>query len=329
VNEPVVQVLTIHQAKGLEFRVVVLWDSRMKLAAMVPQPTWAVNEAAWFLELDGLTWEEPAGAGLRARERAYRDRERERLVYVAATRARELLVLPESPPDKGLVVAKLIERSRPELIERVEPYVAGAGAAWSQGVEPRRRPLVYAEVDESAWPAALARAREPRLSPTPISGAAGEDLDFALHEELRRGRFGPVFGNTVHRALALVLGPVSLAVDAALGQACAATGLAVHIDEVAADVLRALATLQVFQGTRRLEYPVAGVRNGLLLQGYVDLVIADGAQLTVIDFKTDAPAAAPRAKYVAQVRAYAELLGATRAALLFTADGSLVDCREA
>jgi ATP-dependent helicase/nuclease subunit A len=72
-----------------------------------------------------------------------------------------------------------------------------------------------------------------------------------------------------------------------------------------------------------------------LLAGYIDLVVAMPAMLVVIDFKTDAPprgalhAAYPG--YVAQVAAYARLLGAAavgegrtlRSALLFTADGSL------
>ncbi len=88
--------MTIHQAKGLEFPVVVWWDARAELKPRDLEAPWFVERtgAAWAMSLDGLDWEEPEESDLLDREQAYQAAERRRLVYVAATRARDLLVLP-------------------------------------------------------------------------------------------------------------------------------------------------------------------------------------------------------------------------------------------
>jgi ATP-dependent helicase/nuclease subunit A len=91
-----VQVLTVHQAKGLEFPIVVLWDGKAAWDTRVPTSAWRMERdgRGWVIDLEGLKWEEPTALGLAATERQYRDAERRRVVYVAATRARDLLVLP-------------------------------------------------------------------------------------------------------------------------------------------------------------------------------------------------------------------------------------------
>jgi ATP-dependent exoDNAse (exonuclease V) beta subunit len=107
-----------------------------------------------------------------------------------------------------------------------------------------------------------------------------------------------------------------------------------HIDEAIADVERAIAALHdaKLDGdavTVRVEYPIAFARDGGLVSGYIDLLAATTAGLVVVDFKTDAPPAAGTSieqsfpSYATQVRTYAEISGAKRAALLFTATGQL------
>jgi len=153
----------------------------------------------------------------------------------------------------------------------------------------------------------------------------------------RRSRFGPVFGETVHRAIGHALRDPVLAPAAAVARAARATGLAERQGDAAADVGRALAAL-ARAGLRRtpgpdlrLEYPIAIARGGALLSGYLDLVGAAGGGLAVVDFKTDAPPGpdlSGHAAYVEQVRSYARILeelglaaaGTVRAGLLFTAE---------
>jgi ATP-dependent helicase/nuclease subunit A len=343
-----VQVLTVHQAKGLEFPVVVLWDGRGRWDARLDSVPWRMDrdERGWTLSLDGLAWEEPEGLGLRATEKSYLDAERRRVVYVAATRARDLLVLPQAgdvTPGQH-VCGDLLEAAPAHLVRVLEPCGPGREPAWGADAPvPAAAPAAPEPDGLARWLGAAAEAARPRFRPVAVSaagagaGAADDDAEEPVGppRPRRAGRFGPRFGETVHVAIGLALGSRLEPLEA-VRRAAGRTGLEERLDEAAADVARALAALRA-EGlgapgpALRLEYPVAGAAgDGRLLAGYADLVGVGGGGLVVLDFKTDAPPAGPVAEshpeYVAQVRAYAELLGAAglgpaRAGLLFTADG--------
>ena len=111
-----VQVLTVHQAKGLEFPVVVLWDGKCAWATQgADDAAWRMHRdgRGWLMNLHGLRCEEPGGLGLKETERLYLDAERRRVVYVAATRARDVLIVPRAPaPAAGrYVCCDLLERA--------------------------------------------------------------------------------------------------------------------------------------------------------------------------------------------------------------------------
>ncbi|HEY6003830.1 MAG TPA: UvrD-helicase domain-containing protein, partial [Anaeromyxobacter sp.] len=134
-----VQILTIHQAKGLEFPIVVLWDSCAELAARDARSPFVVDRTgrSWAVGLDGLSWEEPEDGGAAGRERRYLDAERRRLVYVAATRARDLLVLPVAGrPNPEWITGRLALGAPEALVERVEPFAIGAEPPWASEVAP-------------------------------------------------------------------------------------------------------------------------------------------------------------------------------------------------
>jgi ATP-dependent helicase/nuclease subunit A len=348
-----VQVMTIHQSKGLEFPVVAWWDARATFRPSGGQVVWHVarEDGAWALAIDGLAWEEPVGRDLLAREQAYRAAERRRLVYVAGTRARDLLVLPLSAKEGDFVVRALAGTESPALDVHDE-WVPGKPPAWARRVKapaPRkpREARALARVAEEAWSAAVAAAARPLFEPRGVSTEAHARVEARREDEAgarwteRESRYGNVFGHTVHLAIGAALREPGLPAREAVARAARSTGLAEHVAEAAEDVARALAALEP-EGLRRvpgpdlrLEYPIATGEDGLLLQGYVDLLSARDGGVVVVDFKTDA---APRGfvaeaypAYVEQVREYGRILvklglakaGAVRCGLLFTADGGL------
>ena len=352
-----VQVLTVHQAKGLEFPVVVLWDGMGQWLPHDAAEPWRVEPSAdaWTMKTKDLEWEEPPGGGLLERERAYAPAERRRLVYVAATRARDLLIVPKPAWDQEgevYIHARLLANGRPNWVHLVEPYVAGKGARWSRELPEADRDVEDVnDADEAvvaeAWTAALEAARAPRQAPwsvtaiakapTPVLVMRVDDAEVEAKPApaKRISRFGAVFGDVVHRAIGLVLTRGISARDA-VARVVAGAGLADHHADAdaVADVERAVAALrreQLIDGrVLRVEYPVAAPQAGCIAAGYIDLVsAADDRAIDVIDFKTDhwpagaTDAAATFPAYAAQVRAYALMIGARRAGLLFTVSGTV------
>lgn len=362
-----VQVLTVHQAKGLEFPVTVLWDARQLMRSFGSGSAFdlARDGREWSIALDGLAFCHPPGSTLADREQAYADAEKRRLVYVAATRARDLLVLPAfEGTGPGYVTGCLLDGDQHPTERRLAPYVKGAGAPWSAGVEapptfPALEPTDLDEKTRAAWHQAVTDAVAPHLVPSGIAAAAhGAELPTLVDADentpppprpKRAGRHGATFGDTVHHALGTLLsaGPAS-AVDRVIEivqREAAAVGLdPALVPEARADVERTLTALTPLLArpgvTYRLEFPVAGALGAEhLLAGYVDLVVVDGTTLHVVDFKTDTPPEGEadvhhtHPAYCEQVRTYVRLLEqdpalarlTARPALLFTASGTSLD----
>jgi ATP-dependent exoDNAse (exonuclease V) beta subunit len=355
VGSEALQVLTVHQAKGLEFPVVVLWDGQGRWDARLDRAPWRMERdgRGWAMNLHGLAWEEPADQDLAGTEKQYLDAERQRVIYVAATRARDLLVVPRTRDARpgAMICADLIAEADPTLVRVLDTFRSRSGAAWAQeiGDHVPAPPAAAGDLEDAVaarWAAAAAEAARPRFEPTAVSGEAhgARDADEAADpaaSRLRVGRFGSAFGHTVHRAIGFALRR-SVGAEAAVARVTRRGSPLDHQAEAVADVGRALDALGA-AGLRRapgpdlrLEYPVAAAWDGgRLLTGYIDLVgVADGA-LVVLDFKTDTPppgrveAAYP--EYARQVRLYGRLLEAAglgahrgvRCGLLFTGDGEI------
>lgn len=356
-----VRVSTIHQAKGLEFPVVVLWDARATAQVPMYPQAWQVSRdgGQWMIVLDGLRASHPSGADLAASEAMLLSEERRRLSYVAATRARDLLVIPRGGgPDDRLLWRGLSEQAARATVRELEPYVVGRGATWADGsampdvAEFVRDVDLHREVS-AAWTTACSHAASVSAVPLAVTSRAHElprtrstteaDDQVALVPE-RGARHGSAFGIAVHQAIGLVLSERVDAAIAAASCACSAGVAERLITEVEHDVRHAidsLAGLGVSGGAVvRLEYPVAGLDDdGTMLVGAIDLLAVRETELWIIDFKTDTPPAAAGglsgdyvlSGYATQLRLYAGLLRragvgvglSLRSALLFTGDGSV------
>lgn len=376
VAAPAIQVMTVHQAKGLEFPIVVLWDGMGPIKAPHRSAIWAIDRLgdAWTIQIAGLAWEEPKSARMSERELSFVDAERRRLVYVAVTRARDLLVIPRPKVKKPelhvfetLIVAGGEDGS---VVRTLDAWHENSGASWAVPIGPAANEVRASSESEEAtnlarWREAERIATVARFHPIGVSALAHEaklpapraprHVEVAPQDQAaappviasRKGRFGPVFGETVHRAIAWAVRK-GLPPAAAVRRSARSTGLdEARWADAAEDVARATAALlrenlgASSERITRFEYPLA-VREAsgeghLLLSGYIDFVScqasAGGEEIVVIDFKTDA---APEGAvglaypaYVEQVRTYARLAfggAAARAGLLFTATGEVHWC---
>ena len=323
-----VQVLTVHQAKGLEFPIVVMWDSRAGWTARAQGGAWRVERdgQGWLLKLADVQWNEPEDQDLVHLEGEYLDQERKRVIYVAATRARDVLVLPRSDASASQSVnTRLAEAADPTLVHAEEAYLDGRLPAWARAVTAPTPPAITFDARSekeigARWVVAASESARDRFNPTsvrreadaraqvrasaPAPARSREGAEDEVGPALlapspppkdRAGRFGPTFGTTVHLAIGICLAHAETRAAEAADRAAKVTGLMDHLDEAAEDVARALKALcdAGMTGTVGhdlfVEYPLAGgTSDGKLLIGYADLVHVSETKIRVIDFKTDA-----------------------------------------
>jgi ATP-dependent exoDNAse (exonuclease V) beta subunit len=183
-------------------------------------------------------------------------------------------------------------------------------------------------------PARVARPAPPPDPGSPDStGAPWRDADTSLQ-----------IGRAVHGALAAI--DLSTGTDASGRPAqdvararAAAQGVAENADAIAAMVRAALASPTVAAGAggrHWRELFVAVPVGGGVLEGFVDLVLEDGNELVVVDYKTDRTGGPPgitgaAARYRPQVASYALALeeatgrAVRRCVLVFVGDGEPVE----
>jgi ATP-dependent helicase/nuclease subunit A len=356
VSGQAVLVLTIHQAKGLEFPVVVLWDGFAKLGARTDGSPWKVTrDGNWAIQLEGLKAGSKAGSSLIEQERAIEKEEKKRLYYVAATRARDLLVVPMPNQGKKDKISHVLAGDLAgEAVLKMDEFKTGDLPEWAAGVSeaPAFPEIRFAggkaekELSEG-WKGALTTSGKPIAVPvavTALAHAKEETTDLSDERDAGQSpsRFGPEFGATVHAALSAILRGSKAEIEKIVSACAARTGLENHIDEAIKDVQRALDTLKKMgllaeKVARYAEYPVIMPDGqGRLITGYIDLVTHAPDCIWIIDFKTDPPPAESfdisYPAYKKQIELYSKLFADTigtkkiiRSGLLFSADGAFYE----
>jgi ATP-dependent exoDNAse (exonuclease V) beta subunit len=351
-QEEAVALLTMHASKGLEWPVVI----PVNTMTGVKPADGAVAQRATDTFLCPILGVEPFGyASAREDEKQELARERIRLWYVAATRARELLVLPrlnvKAPRNawiglldlaidalpafdvEGLAAAvrtatDVLENAQTRATFEAEAQAIAATGRTLTWLAPSRdegtsRPVLQAEPPEALQDIESVLEAGPSVG---IQG--GRDRGLILHklfEEVLTGETDDDPTTLAARANELI----AMFPQLTTGHAASAISAVELADCVTRTFrLREIAPLRAMLVP---EYPVyraigedggetatAGVADALTLG-------ADGRPAVVIDWKSDVrPDARTVEHYRAQVRAYLDMTGAERGLIVFVTTGAIV-----
>jgi ATP-dependent helicase/nuclease subunit A len=327
----VVRLMNLHKAKGLEAPVVFLLDPkggytpepdihivRGDGAARGYLPIFRESDSSWARSLvaEPPDWEQHA-----AEEQRYLDAEEERLLYVAATRARDVLV-----------VGRAVKPPRNAAWSGLGEALAGAAALSVVSVGDRRD---EGRIDSAAVAGVAARAaaahertREATWFVNSVTerekATAAIDPTIALtaSSPARRADAGVAWGTLVHGLLEHAMRfPEATEADLrrlALWLTVEEPDLRPHIDQAVATVghvsragfwTAARASAEVHEEAPFAVADRVGDQPGVLL-GVLDLVYRDAAAggWRIVDYKTDVSGAVTdlAARYSGQMRAYEE-----------------------
>jgi ATP-dependent helicase/nuclease subunit A len=307
-DEDAVRILTVHGAKGLDFPIVFV--AGLSAAPSNRPPVIAVDrtDGAVAVRVGTKSRNTLCELGdaehLHELEKEHAQAEFGRLLYVAATRARDHLVvslyhtmratqcgarrLLEAGAREG---AAFLDEARTGAEKPAAPF-AGVHIELPTGYTPETFAERRAQLVETA--------RRQRYTSATSLGALAKDEPTDESEPWARGRGGTRLGRAVHAAiqsLPLDAGD-ELVVPYARAQAVA-EAIPQRADEVAELVRCALSSAAAdrARAARRAlrEVPFAVVRDGTIVEGFVDMVIDNDGGIEIVDWKTDhvSPAQVP------------------------------------
>ena len=351
-QEEAVALFTMHAAKGLEWPIVIPVNTMT--AAKSPQGALIDRETnTLFCPVLGVR---PAGydAALQA-EKDEVDRERVRLWYVAATRARELLVLPRldvTPQSSAWIAA--VDFPLAELpaldLSNSKPAVTGSRAV---GANAQTRDQFAAQATNIAqlqkhlvW---LAPSRDENATGTAVQPEAvgtwiNGELDAALPvngqpavqgsrerglilhklmEEIITGELGEAESVVKRRTLELIAELGCVPTDdprqgLSADEMAGCVVLALQIPEVAQLRPRLMAEIPVFRNSENEKTVASGIVDAIALN-------EQGLPEVIVDWKSDVdPEQRKLDHYRAQMRFYLEVTGATKGLIVLLTQGSMI-----
>ncbi|MGM0670418.1 MAG: 3'-5' exonuclease [Gemmatimonadota bacterium] len=293
-----VRIMNLHKAKGLESPVVFLADPLKEISHPPDRHIDRTGDRArgFFVasrkkgdygsEVLGLP---PGWIELETREARYREAEETRLLYVAATRARQLLVVSQYPdkPDKGAwkdFGVHLIDV--PELEE-------GDGERTSVPLERRSQGEGFAEAQERRIER-FSQAAEPSYLTEAVTDATREPA--VRPAGAGKGK-GMAWGRIIHRLLELQVRLGAFDVKAVAGRLLEEDGMPISSAKDAAAWIDRVLQSDLWQrmekaGTVLAEVPFSITRHEetppRTIVGVVDAAFREEDGWVLVDYKTDA-----------------------------------------
>lgn len=333
-DDPALRILTVHGAKGLEFPVVVLAGLNTIPPNHAPEVVWSVDgpEIRVGAVNAGTRVGTPGYDAALADEKHHEEAERLRLLYVAMTRARDHLVVSlHHRVRRESHAAQLAPRLEEADLEAIVPDHRGRSAARAEGPKPVSADPAARDAWIASRLALVGRAGAPAsVAATTLAGdhQAREVRDSEKRDDetepkppWQRGRAGTALGRAVHATLQTVDLATGADLDATARAQALAEGVSGREREVRQLVASVLASPIVRTAVengwdRWREVPVAAHLEGVVLEGFVDLLLRGPDGLIVVDYKTDRAPAGPGLdqaveRYSVQAAAYALALEAT------------------
>ena len=295
-----VRIMTVHGSKGLEFPITVMagMTTRFTSPQRGPAVHFPPGEPA-LLKVSSRVASERYAEWRPFNETMDRD-ERLRLLYVAATRARDHLIVCLHRTESG-------QRRTTSATVLAEHALESASAAplvpTRTGLNPLRLASRAPLLDKDQWlerrsDATTAARRRTVVSATTLAQQVAEATDPGLNKNARnldlppwlKGRFGTEFGRAVHGVMQVI----DLATGEGLPEAAAAQAAAEGVnnrrstvEQVARSALDTQVARQASAAEHWREVWVAATVGDCLVEGYIDLLYRHGAGLVVVDWKTD------------------------------------------
>jgi ATP-dependent helicase/nuclease subunit A len=313
-TDDVVRIITVHASKGLEFPVVVFANmagTRIDRTTVVAdRPNRRLHVKLGAREQGFRT---PGYDDVQAGEERHRLAEERRLLYVAATRAKDRLVLSfiavkddDKPPADAKCLNDWLRQAGAHLADRVDlgtlDMPRGEPPVWRGVLDAasRREDVERVRGQRGAWigdhDALVARGATPLLVRT--ASALKPEWDAAssyVSDGVRRGRAAE-FGTVVHALLERAALHADR-IDAGAAAVAREYGMRDREREMISVASRALSSDAVRRAlcSRRmlLEAPftVALPGAGGLAEGRIDLLFEEDGGIVIVDFKTDAVSA--------------------------------------
>jgi len=293
-----VRIMTIHGSKGLEFPITVMAGMTTRFSNPTRGPSISFPPTGGYvLRLTADVTSEGYDAW-RPIDDQMDEHERLRLLYVAATRARDHLVVCLHREDRKVRTGASV-LAEPALASAVTTPLDPAIVARRPTQPPQPAPLP----DRTSWRSelteSLARASARTVvAATTLAREAAHAADPGLDKRARdldlppwqKGRYGTAIGRAVHGVLQVVDLATGAGLDAAAAAQAAAEGVANRADVIATLARQALGSTvaaEAAAGEFWRELWVAAPVGDHLIEGYVDLLYRRRDGLVIVDWKTD------------------------------------------